>query len=62
MDPFILTRFSQDPEAGESDPLVSVVIFEWNDEELIGKSISGDPEVSFIPDWSHWKLGSCLDC
>lgn len=45
MDPFILTRFSQDSEAGDSDPLVSLVIFEWNDEELIGKSISGDPEV-----------------
>lgn len=40
-----MTRFSQDSEAGDSDPLVSLVIFEWNDEELIGKSISGDPEV-----------------
>lgn len=50
VDPFILARFSQDPEAGESDPLVSLVIFEWNDEELIGKSISDDPDVSF---WSH---------
>lgn len=48
MDPFILTRFSQDPEAGDSDPLVSLVIFEWNDESLIGKSISGDPEVGLF--------------
>lgn len=44
-DPFILTRFTQDPEAAESDPLVSLVIFEWSDEELIGRSISDDPEV-----------------
>lgn len=54
MDPFILTRFSQDPEAGDSDPLVSLVIFEWNDEDLIGKSISGDPEVGLL----HWIVFS----
>lgn len=40
-----MTRFTQDPEAAESDPLVSLVIFEWSDEELIGRSISDDPEV-----------------
>ena len=45
MDPFILVRFAQDTEAGEADPLASLVVFEWSDEELIGKSISDDPEV-----------------
>lgn len=45
VDPFILVRFAQDTEAGEGDPLASLVVFEWSDEELIGKSISDDPEV-----------------
>lgn len=49
-----MTRFSQDPEAGDSDPLVSLVIFEWNDESLIGKSISGDAEVGLF----HWIISA----
>lgn len=54
MDPFILARFSQDSEAGDTDPLVSMVIFEWTDEELIGKAVSDNPDVSLLPrKWSH---------
>lgn len=49
VDPFILTRFSHDSETGDTDPLVSLVIFEWTDEELIGRAVSDNPEVSYCP-------------
>lgn len=43
VDPFILTKFvSESP--GEGDPLVSMVIFEWSDEALIGRLVSDDAE------------------
>ncbi|EAL91375.1 integral membrane protein (Ptm1), putative [Aspergillus fumigatus Af293] len=45
IDPYIETVFVKDNEAGDSDPLVSVVIFEWSDENLIGRSVSDDPEA-----------------
>ncbi|RAL14658.1 putative integral membrane protein (Ptm1) [Aspergillus homomorphus CBS 101889] len=44
-DPFILTKFVQDSNAGDSDPLVSLVIFEWTDENLIGRPVPGDSEM-----------------
>lgn len=45
-DPFILTKFAKSSVADEnSDPRVSLVIFEWSDEPLIGRRISDDPEV-----------------
>jgi hypothetical protein len=37
VDPFILTKFMKDDLVGDSDPLVSIVIFEWQDEHLIGR-------------------------
>jgi hypothetical protein len=38
VDPFILVKFDKVIiEGNTDDPLVSLVIFEWNDEELIGK-------------------------
>ena len=41
-DPFILTKFiTNKPEDG-TDPVVSVVIFEWKDEELVGVWPSND--------------------
>lgn len=45
MDPFILTKFIQNPEPREGSSLVSLVIFEWNDEGLIGRPVSDDSEV-----------------
>jgi hypothetical protein len=38
VDPFILTKFIR-PEniADDQDPIVSLVVFEWNDRDLIGK-------------------------
>lgn len=47
VDPFILVKFSKSAAAPESDPMASLVIFEWTDEELIGKYRSEDAEVSF---------------
>jgi hypothetical protein len=44
VDPFILVKFSK-AENLEGDPLASLVIFEWNDEELIGQYRSADAEV-----------------
>ena len=36
MDPFILVKFAK-IDAKDKDPLVSLVIFEWRDENLIGR-------------------------
>ena len=36
MDPFILTTFTKATPEGDEDPLVSLVIFEWKDEDLVG--------------------------
>jgi hypothetical protein len=45
VDPFILAKFAkantENQENPETDPVVSLVIFEWNDESLIGKLVEG---------------------
>ena len=47
MDPFILTKFIQVTPEGDGDPIVSLVIFEWKDEDLVGVWPSEDaPKVS----------------
>ncbi|KAL2830002.1 lung seven transmembrane receptor-domain-containing protein [Aspergillus cavernicola] len=43
-DPFILTKFAQPSTPDNDDPLVSLVVFEWSDEPLIGRRVSDDPE------------------
>ena len=46
MDPFILTKFIQAKTEGDEDPIVSLVIFEWKDEDLVGVWPSEDaPKV-----------------
>ena len=46
MDPFILTKFIQITPEGDEDPIVSLVIFEWRDEDLVGVWPSEDaPKV-----------------
>lgn len=46
MDPFILTKFIQATPEGDGDPIVSLVIFEWKDEDLVGVWPSeGAPKV-----------------
>jgi len=36
MDPFVLTEFVKITPSGDEDPLVSLVVFEWRDEDLVG--------------------------
>lgn len=48
MDPFILVKFSKVNQQ-EGNPLASLVIFEWSDEELIGEYQTGDDEVCSPP-------------
>lgn len=46
MEPFILTKFVQATPEGDEDPIVSLVIFEWKDEDLVGVWPSEDaPKV-----------------
>ena len=46
VDPFILTKFIQATPEGDEDPVVSLVIFEWKDEDLVGVWPSEDaPKV-----------------
>lgn len=46
VDPFILTEFIQATPEGDADPMVSLVIFEWKDEDLVGVWPSDDaPKV-----------------
>lgn len=35
-DPFILTEFPKFEGEGDEDPIVSLVVFEWRDEEFVG--------------------------
>ncbi|KAI9829524.1 MAG: hypothetical protein M1826_005568 [Phylliscum demangeonii] len=44
VDPFILTSFEKQVPAGDEDPVVSLVIFEWKDEKFVGKY--SDPAAS----------------
>ena len=44
-DPFILAKFRKDTSDDDSDPIVSLVIFEWNDELLIGRYPPGAMKV-----------------
>lgn len=37
VDPFILVKFVGKTDFGDADPLVSVIVFEWQDEDLIGR-------------------------
>ena len=42
-DPFIAAKFIKaDAEEDDSDPVVSLVVFEWRDEDLIGVWPSDD--------------------
>jgi hypothetical protein len=45
VDPFILTKFVTPKLADGEDPVVSLVVFEWKDEELIGVYPTADSMV-----------------
>jgi hypothetical protein len=42
VDPFILTVFPNETIQGDDDPIVSLIIFEWKDQELIGAYLDAD--------------------
>lgn len=46
VDPFILTKFlNTEADTTSSDPIVSIVIFEWEDKDLIGVLPTPDSPV-----------------
>jgi len=36
VDPHILVKFTKEEVEGDADPIASMVIFEWNDYDLVG--------------------------
>ena len=60
VDPFILTKFTQATPEGNEDPIVSLVIFEWKDEDLVGVWPSeGAPKVMSLSHCSESLADSC---
>ena len=47
VDPFILTKFIKVADDTPGDPIVSLIIYEWKDEELIGIWPSNDSTKVF---------------
>lgn len=37
VDPFILINFEKQSPDGDADPIVSLVVFEWKDEDFVGR-------------------------
>ncbi|KAK8066103.1 hypothetical protein PG997_012850 [Apiospora hydei] len=59
-DPFILTKFLGDPIDGDADPIVSLVVFEWKDDQFVGLPIEGDPyNKEYICNEQAIKKGYC---
>ena len=42
VEPFILTKFDNSSYKGDKDAIVSFVIFEWHDENLLGVTLNPD--------------------
>lgn len=58
VDPFILMKFL--PYTGDQDPVVSLVIFEWKDEDLIGVYPSADAtQKAGICEKQYVEAGFC---
>lgn len=49
VDPHILVKWMKEPEEGDADPIVSMVIFEWKDYDLIGVMPTADDESVLDP-------------
>lgn len=58
VDPFIETKFIKTTVEGDEDPLVSFVIFEWKDEELVGVWPSED--ATRVGRLSQMNVEACL--
>ncbi|KAK3711986.1 Membrane protein ptm1 [Vermiconidia calcicola] len=60
MDPFILTKFIKPKDLkGKDDPMVSLVIFEWQDKDLIGQPGKEDGSRVYICDQESKEAGMC---
>jgi hypothetical protein len=60
VDPFILTVFPQKDIEGDGDPIVSLVVFEWKDESLIGiRTDLNSYEKEYICDPAAVNAGYC---
>ncbi len=57
VDPFILTTFVKSQDV-KDDPLVSVVVFEWKDEDLIG--VWPSPEAAEVGEALQFTMGGQL--
>ncbi|KAH8696163.1 putative integral membrane protein [Talaromyces proteolyticus] len=58
VEPFILTKFNKLEETTE-DSLVSLVVFEWGDEHLIGRSVSAGDGVATVCYQENIDAGLC---
>ena len=64
IDPFILVKFIKDDATDETDPLASLIIFEWQDEGLIGRLPPGSEsyrDLETICDADNINAGLCKD-
>jgi len=60
VDPFILTTFTKPDNIPEGeDPIVSLVIFEWKDKDLIGVLSNDTGERAYICDKDNTDAGYC---
>ncbi|MCJ1366694.1 hypothetical protein MMC16_005824 [Acarospora aff. strigata] len=62
VDPYILAKFIKIKPEGDVDPIVSLVIFEWKDESLIGRTPEGDArKAEIICDEENVQAGLCKE-
>jgi len=57
-EPHILVKFLQEASEDDSDPIASLIIFEWKDYDLVG--ILPTPDSLEVPDPSHPSLFQLL--
>jgi hypothetical protein len=50
VDPHILVKFIKETAENDSDPIASMVIFEWKDYDLVGVLPAGDSIQVFLQD------------
>lgn len=48
VDPYIQVNFEKVTVEDNLDPVVSLIIFEWKDEELIGRKLPGSDNVCLL--------------
>ncbi|KAI6091908.1 lung seven transmembrane receptor-domain-containing protein [Hypoxylon rubiginosum] len=62
VEPFILTKFLNQTVEGDDDPIVSLIMFEWRDQDLIGVLPTPDAfQKELICDNENVQAGLCND-